>query len=99
MGIRDSLISEDQSIVCATSKICFLWHPTYTHAHTHTHFKVMQDYRLLYVMAVNHPALSFNQRQLLMYNYLQRMDLIFVEKSKYSFSGSFSGSVEVRDCF
>ena len=70
---------------------------THSHTHTHTHSKVMQDYRLLYVMAVNHPALSFNQRQLLMYNYLQRMDLVFVEKSKYSFSGSFSGSVEVRD--
>ena len=59
--------------------------------------RVMQDFRLLYVMAVNHPALLFNQRQHLMYTYLQRMDSIFLEKCKYSFSGSFSGSMEV--CF
>lgn len=57
--------------------------------------RVMQDFRLLYVMAVNHPALSFNQRQHLMYTYLQRMDSLFVEKCKYSFSGSFSNSIEV----
>jgi hypothetical protein len=57
--------------------------------------RVLQDYRLLYVMAVNHPALLFNQRQHLMYTYLQRMDSIFLEKCKYSFSGSFSGSMEV----
>lgn len=61
--------------------------------------RVMQDFRLLYVMAVNHPALSFNQRQHLMYTYLQRMDSIFVEKCKYSFSGSFSNSIEVSVCF
>ncbi len=58
--------------------------------------RVMQDFRLLYVMAVNHPALSFNQRQHLMYTYLQPMDRAFVEKLKYSFSGSFSNSMEVR---
>ena len=90
----------DQSIPFVSSKDILnvlMRHITDPHTHTHTHTKVMQDYRLLYVMAVNHPALSFNQRQLLMYNYLQRMDLVFVEKSKYSFSGSFSGSVEVRD--
>ncbi len=58
--------------------------------------RVMQDFRLLYVMAVNHPALSFNQRQHLMYTYLQRMDSVFIEKCKYSFSGSFSNSMEVR---
>lgn len=57
--------------------------------------RVLQDFRLLYVMAVNHPALLFNQRQHLMYTYLQRMDSIFLEKVKYSFSGSFSGSMEV----
>ena len=56
----------------------------------------MQDFRLLYVMAVNHPALSFIQRQHLMYMYLQRLDSILVEKSKFSFSGSFSTSLEVR---
>lgn len=58
--------------------------------------RVMQDFRLLYVMAVNHPALSFNQRQHLMYTYLRRMDSIFIEKCKYSFSGSFSNSMEVK---
>ena len=57
--------------------------------------RVLQDFRLLYVMAVNHPALLFNQRQHLMYTYLQRMDSIFLEKCKYSFSGSFSSSMEV----
>ena len=58
--------------------------------------KVLQDFRLLYVMAVNHPALLFNQRQHLMYTFLQRMDSVFLEKCKYSFSGSFSGSLEVN---
>ena len=66
-----------------------------THFEEANDLKVMQDFRLLYVMAVNHPALSFNQRQHLMYTFLQRMDSIFVEKSKYSFSGSFSNSMEV----
>lgn len=64
-----------------------------------TDLRVMQDFRLLYVMAVNHPALSFNQRQHLMYTYLQRMDSIFLEKCKYTFSGSFSNSMEVKHWF
>ena len=55
----------------------------------------LQDFRLLYVMAINHPALSYIQRQHLMYTYLQRLDSIFVDKTKYSFSGSFSTSMEV----
>ena len=59
-----------------------------------TDMKVLEDFRLLYVMAVNHPALSFNQRQHLMYTYLHRMDSVFSEKCKYNFSGSFS-SMEV----
>lgn len=59
-----------------------------------TDVKVLEDFRLLYVMAVNHPALSFNQRQHLMYTYLHRMDSVFSEKCKYNFSGSFS-SMEV----
>ena len=60
-----------------------------------TDLKVLEDFRLLYVMAANHPALSFNQRQQLMYMYLQRMDTVFIDKCKYTFSGSFSNSVEV----
>lgn len=55
----------------------------------------LQDFRLLYVMAVNHPALSYIQRQHLMYKYLQRLDSILVEKSKYSFVESLSTSMEV----
>lgn len=66
-----------------------------THFEESNDLRVMQDFRLLYVMAVNHPALLFNQRQHLMYTYLQRMDSIFLDKCKYSFSGSFSGSMEV----
>lgn len=66
-----------------------------THFEEAGNLRVMQDFRLLYVMAVNHPALSFNQRQHLMYTYLRRMDSIFIEKVKYSFSGSFSNSIEV----
>lgn len=58
---------------------------------------VLEDFRLLYVMAVNHPAFSFNQKLHLTYSYLQRMDAIFAEKCKPLASGSFSsGSVEVR---
>ena len=57
---------------------------------------LLQDLRLLYVMAVNHPALSFMQRHHLMRAFLQRLDSLFVEKSKYTFSGSFSTSMEVR---
>ena len=57
--------------------------------------RVMQDYRLLYVLAVNHPAFTFNQRQHLMYTYLHRMDSHFIDKCKYTFSGSFSNSMEV----
>lgn len=56
---------------------------------------LLQDFRLLYVMAVNHPALSFVQRHYLMCTYLQKLDSLFVEKAKYSFSGSFSTSMEV----
>jgi len=59
-----------------------------------TDLTVLEDFRLLYVMAVNHPALSFNQRQHLMYTFLHRMDSMFSEKCKYNFSGSFS-SMEV----
>lgn len=59
-----------------------------------TDLTVLEDFRLLYVMAVNHPALSFNQRQHLMYTFLHRMDSMFNEKCKYNFSGSFS-SMEV----
>jgi hypothetical protein len=44
--------------------------------------KVLNDLRLLYVMAVNHPALSFNQRQQLLYRYLQRMDSVYRGKRK-----------------
>ncbi len=62
-----------------------------------TDLMVLEDFRLLYVMAVNHPALSFNQKLHLMYSFLQRMDAIFAEKTKSQFSSSFSsGSVEVR---
>ena len=43
--------------------------------------KVLEDMRLLYVMAVNHPALSFSQRQRLLYGYLQRMDTLYSEKN------------------
>lgn len=68
----------------------------FTHFEEGSDLRVMQDFRLLYVMAVNHPALSFNQRQHLIYTYLQRMDSKFVEKCKYSFSGSFSNSIEVK---
>lgn len=48
--------------------------------------KVLDDLRLLYVMAVNHPALSFNQRQHLLYMYLQRMDSLYAEKCKSALS-------------
>lgn len=43
--------------------------------------KVLNDLRLLYVMAVNHPALSYNQRQQLLYRYLQRMDSVYRGKN------------------
>ncbi len=57
---------------------------------------VLEDFRLLYVMAVNHPAFSFSQKLHLAYSFLQRMDAIFAEKSKTQMSASFSsGSVEV----
>ena len=55
--------------------------------------QVMQDFRLLYVMGVNHPAFTFNQRQMLLYNYLHRMDTMFSEKAKFGFS--LSNSMEV----
>ena len=57
-----------------------------------TDLKVLEDFRLLYVMAVNHPALSFNQKLHLMYSFLHRMDAIFIEKCKCNFSSSFSSS-------
>lgn len=60
-----------------------------------TDLKVLDDFRLLYVMAVNHPALSFNQRQHLLYMFLQRMDIIYAEKCKCGYSGSLSSSMEV----
>eukprot|EP00731_Ephydatia_muelleri_P026866 Em0018g966a len=43
---------------------------------------VLDDYRLLYVMAVNHPVLSFGQRHHLMYTYLQAMDVLYSAKIK-----------------
>ena len=58
--------------------------------------KVMQDFRLLYVMCVHHPAFTFNQRQLLLYTYLQQMDTMFAEKAKFGFS--LSNSMEVGSC-
>ena len=60
--------------------------------------KVLDDLRLLYVMAVNHPALSYNQRQHLLYMFLQRMDTLNSEKSKFNFTGSYTSSVEVHVC-
>ena len=57
--------------------------------------KVLDDLRLLYVMAVNHPALSFIQRQHLLYTYLQRMDNIYTEKCKLNLARNLSSSVEV----
>ena len=63
-----------------------------------TDLKILEDFRLLYVMAVNHPALSFNQKLHLTYVYLQRLDAIFSEKYRCNFSGSFSsGSAEVSE--
>lgn len=65
-----------------------------------TDLKVLEDFRLLYVMAVNHPVFSFNQRLHLMYTFLHRMDAVFSEKYRATFSGSFSlstGSGEVCD--
>lgn len=55
--------------------------------------KMMQDFRLLYVMGVNHPAFTFNQRQLLLYSYLHPMDSMFAEKAKFGLS--LSNSIEV----
>ena len=57
--------------------------------------KVLEDFRLLYVMAVNHPALSFNQRQHLLYLFLQRMDSVYADKCKSALSASLSSSIEV----
>lgn len=54
--------------------------------------KVLDDLRLLYVMAVNHPALTFNQRQHLLYMYLQRMDALYTEKC---LTRNLTSSVEV----
>jgi hypothetical protein len=56
--------------------------------------KVLDDLRLLYVMAVNHPALSFIQRQHLLYTYLQRMDTIYTEKCKLNLARNLTSSVE-----
>lgn len=42
----------------------------------------LDDYRLLYVMAANHPVLSFGQRHHLMYTYLQAMDVLYSAKVK-----------------
>ena len=62
-----------------------------------TDLKILEDYRLLYIMAVHHPALSFNQKLHLMYTYQQRLDAIFSEKSRCNFTGSFSSSAEVSE--
>ena len=47
-----------------------------------TDISVLDDYRLLYVMATNHPVLSFGQRYHLMYTYLQAMDVLYSAKVK-----------------
>ena len=57
--------------------------------------KVLDNLRLLYVMAVNHPALSFNQRQHLLYRYLQRMDSVYCEKSRRQLARNPTSSTEV----
>ena len=57
--------------------------------------KVLDDLRLLYVMAVNHPALSYNQRLHLLCMFLRRMDLLYSEKYKRSLSASLAASLEV----
>lgn len=57
--------------------------------------KVLNDLRLLYVMAVNHPALSFNQRQHLLYVYLQRMDSMYIEKYRLHLTKNLTSSLEV----
>ena len=57
--------------------------------------KMMQDFRLLYVMGYNHPAFTFNQRQRLLYTFLQHMDTMFAEKAKFGFS--LSNSMEVGE--
>ena len=57
--------------------------------------KVVEDMRLLYVMAVNHPALSFSQRQRLLYGYLQRMDSVYSEKKRLQLVRNLTSSTEV----
>lgn len=52
--------------------------------------KVLEDYRLLYVMATNHPALAFSRKLHLTYSYLQPLDRSFRERKKLAFSNSFS---------
>ena len=63
-----------------------------------TDLKVADDIRLLYVMATHHPALSYNQRQHLLYTYLQRMDALYDKKCKLNRTRNMSSSVEVCVC-
>lgn len=61
-----------------------------------TDLSVLDDYRLLYMMAVNHPVLSFGQRHHLMYTYLQAMDVLYSAKVKADSEVTSSSPMEVE---